>query len=305
MTAYARMLVFAATVVASGAVRSAAQGVPSTDVYLAPISLDNYGALVIGTPVNITNRPGYDNQPSFTPDNRAILYTSTRDDGQSDIYRYDIATKKITRVTKTAESEYSAQAMPDGKRFSVIRVERDSTQRLWSFAMNGSDPRLVIKNLKPVGYHAWIDAENLATFVLGSPNALVHTNLKTGKSDTLARNIGRSLSPERLPAKSAAPKDRAFTFTHRVDSVSMLAMIRLPDRKPEELVAMPRGAQDYAWVSDSLVVTSLDTKLLSWHRGAKGWTEAADFVAAGLTKVSRLAVSRDGKWLAIVAEPRP
>ena len=31
-----------------------------------------------------------------------------------------------------------------GTRFSVIRVERDSTQRLWSFALDGSDPQLML-----------------------------------------------------------------------------------------------------------------------------------------------------------------
>ena len=66
--------------------RRCAQGRPSTDIYLAPLSMQN-GEPVIGAPVNITHRPGYDNQPSFTPDSRAILFTSTHEDGQSDIYR--------------------------------------------------------------------------------------------------------------------------------------------------------------------------------------------------------------------------
>ena len=154
---------------------------PATDIYLAPLSIRDDGRPVVGTPVNITNRPGYDNQPSFTPDSRAILFTSIREDGQSDIYRYDIASKAIARVTSTPESEYSATVMPGGQRFSVIRVEHDSTQRLWSFALDGSDPQLlVLAALKPVGYHAWIDPNNLALFVLGNPNALVHYDLRSG-----------------------------------------------------------------------------------------------------------------------------
>ena len=74
------------------------------------------GTLIVGTPVNITNSPGYDNQPSFTPDGREILFTSARviptppppappglalRDGQTDIYRYDIAARRISRVTQT------------------------------------------------------------------------------------------------------------------------------------------------------------------------------------------------------------
>src|SRR5204862_4083906 len=100
-------------------------------IYLAHVT-NTGGVVKVETPVNITNRTGYDNQPSFTTDGRAILYTSTREDAQADIYRYDIASKSITRLTKTApESEYSAIVMPRGDRFSVIGVEKDSTLRIW------------------------------------------------------------------------------------------------------------------------------------------------------------------------------
>ena len=182
---------------------------PATDVFLAPLTI--HGAPIsVGTPVNITNRPGYDNQPAFTPDGRSILYTSTRDDGQSDIYRYNLESKTTVRVTTTPESEYSATPMPGGGRFSVIRVERDSTQRLWSFDMNGGDPRLVFESIKPVGYHTWVDSTTVAMFVLGRPNALVVASTTGGRVDTLARDIGRSLTtpPSRPPV-------RVFAFVKR------------------------------------------------------------------------------------------
>src|SRR5881394_3042302 len=120
-------LIVAALIATTAGLR--AQQPPSTDIFLAPLSIED-GRPVIGSPVNVTNRPGYDNQPSFTPDGHALLFTSIHDDGQSDIYRYDLATKEITRVTNTPESEYSATVMPGNQRFSVVRVEMDSTQRL-------------------------------------------------------------------------------------------------------------------------------------------------------------------------------
>ena len=124
-----------------------------------------------------------------------MFYTSTRDDGQSDIYRYDIATHETTRLTGEPESEYSATMMPGGRRFSVIRVERDSTQRLWSFALDGSDPRLVLRTIKPVGYQAWLDADHVAVYVLGQPATLQLVDVRTEHADTVARDIDRSLSP--------------------------------------------------------------------------------------------------------------
>jgi Tol biopolymer transport system component len=81
--------------------------------------------------VNITNSPGYDNQPSFAPDGGAIFFTSVRGGGtQTDIYRYDLASAAITRVTSTPESEYSPTVTPDGAHLSVIRVEADGAAQL-------------------------------------------------------------------------------------------------------------------------------------------------------------------------------
>ncbi len=269
---------------------------PATDIFLAPLSVKD-GVPVIGKPMNVTSRPGYDNQPSFTAASRTMLFTATHDDGQSDIYRLDVGSRAVTRVTSTPESEYSATVMPGGKRFSVIRVEKDSTQRLWSFAMDGSDPKIVIESLKPVGYHAWIDANNLALFVLGRPNALVHYDVRTAKSDTLARDIGRSLLP--LPSKDG------FSFVQRVDSTFTIKAMTWPGGATRDLIALPQGAQDLVWLGRDLMMTSSGSHLLYWKAGAKTWSDAGDYASAGLTSISRLAVSPDGRWLAIVAMPKP
>jgi len=272
-----------------------AQQPPSTDIFLAPLSIDN-GRPMIGTPVNVTNRPGYDNQPSFTPDGHAFLFTSTHEDGQSDIYRYDLASKQITRLTTTPESEYSPTVMPGGKRFSVVRVESDSTQRMWSFALDGSDPTLLLETVKPVGYYAWIDANNVALFVLGKPNALVHADIRTGRADTLSRNIGRSLQP--------LPSGGGFSFVAHVDSVSSVRVVQWPANSRRAEVALPRGSEDFAWLTRDLILTSSGSKFLYWRRGVPGLA-AADFSDADLAGITRLAVSPDRRWLAFVAIPKP
>ena len=276
----------------------------NTDVFLAPLSIRN-GAVMVGAPVNITNRTGYDNQPSFTPDGRSVLFTSVREDAQADIYRYDIDTRRTTQLTKTnPESEYSATVMPGGDRFSVIRVERDSTQRLWSFRLDGTDPRIVMEKLKPVGYHAWIDDHRLATFVLGigrSANALVLADLKAGTFDTVSRNIGRLLTP--------LPGGRGYSYAQRT-SDSAWALMRVdgpgrPTDKGREVARLPRGADYVAWVTGDIPVTGTGSKLMQWDSAPGTWRDIADFGAGPtkLNRISRLAVSPDGKWLAIVAEP--
>lgn len=72
----------------------------STEVYLLDLSTDRT------TPTNISQNPGYDNQPSFW-DNEDLLYTRSRD-GQTDIVRYKINSKKLEWQTNTLQgSEYS------------------------------------------------------------------------------------------------------------------------------------------------------------------------------------------------------
>src|SRR3954466_15003252 len=128
---------------------------PDTEIFLTPLTLRAAPAAVTRA-ANITNSPGYDNQPSFTPDGAAIFFTSNRGGAQTDIYRYDIASAATARVPDTPESEYSPTVTPDGAHLSVIRVEADGTQRLWRFTLDGRSPELLLERVKPVGYHVWV-----------------------------------------------------------------------------------------------------------------------------------------------------
>jgi len=178
---------------------------PDTEIVLAPLG----DGTSVGRPVNITNNPGYDNQPAFTPDGAAILFTSIRGGGtQTDIYRYDIAPGSTTRVTSTPESEYSPTVTPDGAHISVIRVEADGTQRLWRFTIDGTSPELVLADVKPVGYHAWADAHTLALFVLGPPATLRLADTADGRAEILVTGINRASSAFPAAARSASSRAR-------------------------------------------------------------------------------------------------
>jgi hypothetical protein len=58
-----------------------------------------------------------------------------------------------------------------------------------------------------------------------------------------------------------------------------------------------------AWTPDGRLVTGQGARLLSWRPGETGWSEIADLSASGLSSITRLAVSPDNRWIAIVAEP--
>ena len=130
-----------------------AQQAPATDVFLAPLTI-SASAVTVGAPVNISNNAGYDNQPSFSANSRELFYTSVRNNGPSDIYRYDFNTGLSVPARLTSpESEYSAFPM-SANAVAVIRVEADSTQRLWRIPLDASTPTVLFPDIKPVGYFA-------------------------------------------------------------------------------------------------------------------------------------------------------
>jgi Tol biopolymer transport system component len=277
---------------------AAPQTPPNTEIYLSRL-LHRGDSLVLTPPQNVTRRVGYDNQPSFLIDASGFLYTAIGADGQADIWRYDIATRRRTRLTNTPESEYSPTVMPGGTRFSVVRVERDSTQRLWSFALDGSDPQLVLRVLKPVGYHAWLDAFRLAAYVLGTPSTL-HVIRRDGSGDEeRARDIGRAL--QRIPGQ------QWYSFTQR-DSTKALWIMAQPFEGGDvsQLVRTPPDNEFFVWAPDGTLLSASGGSLVRWN-GVSGdgseWLPVASLAAAKVKNVSRLAVSPDGKWLAFVAEP--
>jgi len=276
----------------------AAAAPPATDIYLADLRVAD-GRVQVGTPVNVTARPGYDNQPHFLPDGRAFLYTSIRADSQADIYRYDLGAATSVRLTTTRASEYSPTPLPDGTGFSAVRVEADSTQRLWAFDWDGARPRLVLDSIKPVGYHAWGDAHTLVLFVLGSPPTLqiADAGFPTARGEVMAKDIGRSLQP--IPGRASV------SFLQR-DSVAgpALAELDIRRRRVRKLAKVPPGAEFFAWTPEGIVLTASGTTLYQWDsRRGGAWERVADLAAAGLGNVTRLAVSPQGDRLAIVAVP--
>ena len=283
-----RGIIFALAPIAAGA-----QG--GTDVWVAPFR--ELGASIeVGMPRNLTERKGYDNQPAFTRAGDAILFTSVRADSQADIWRVLLTNGATTRLTATAESEYSATPMPDGVSYSVIRVEHDSTQRLWKFPFATGAPSLVLNALRPVGYHVWVGDATVGAFVLGSPNALVLVDPRTEKADTVARNIGRALV--RVPGRDAFTYVQAGT---RGDT-NWIVEMDVRTRAVRKVAPAPARADYHAWTSGGRLVSASDSRLWIWIDGR--WDLLRDFSEVGVRGISRLALSPSGDRLAFVAEDR-
>jgi Tol biopolymer transport system component len=265
---------------------------PSTDVFLAPVVWAN-SSFTIGTPVNISNNPGYDNQPSFLPDSSAVLFASNRDGQQNDIYRYDIASKQLTQLTRTPENEYSPLVAPDGQSFICVH---GAEQSLFRYDLDGGNPRLAYQHgTALIGYHVWTSPTEVAAFVLGGegkPNTLQVIDTTTGRSVTIAENIGRSL----LKRVGHA----TVSFVSKAGAAWEIKEFDIRTRAVTTLAPTLPRVEDLTWLPDGEIMMGSGSKLYVWQIGATEWREVADLAAAGVTGITRIAMSRDGKSLAIV-----
>jgi hypothetical protein len=297
-----KLLITAVWIGAAAAAAMPAQAPPATEVYLARLQAGRATG-PLGPWINVSNSPGYDNQPSFLPDSSGLLFSSNRDGKQMDIYRYDIANQKVSQVTSTPEGEYSPTVAPDRRTFSVIRVEADGTQRLWRFDLDGSNPRVMLENVKPVGYHAWIDESHLALFVLGSPATLQRADTKTGLATVAATGIGRSIL--------IRPGTGTVSYLATAETPRVLKELDPKTGVATTLIAPVEGSQDAAWMSNGRLLMARGTTISVWVPGATAWADFSNLdailVEGGppprVTNITRMAVSPDGRWLAFVAEP--
>lgn len=278
---------------------------PATDIYLLPMA-GGLSSLKDATPQPISVAPGYDNQPMFAPDGQRILFAANRDGKQIDIFLFDRGTRRASQLTETPENENSPTWLPagigDAGGFSVVRTEPDKTQRLWRFDGQGRNPQLVLTDVKPVGYHVWVDANTLALFVLGPPATLRVAHVDTGKAAIVTDAIGRSL--QRVPGT------RFVSFVQREASGEFwIKQLDTASNAMEPLVKAGDGSveRDTAWMPDGkTLLMSAGTKVLAWTRGASGWTEVFDAASQNLGAVSRMALSPQADAVAIVvSEPSP
>ncbi len=272
-----------------------AQPPPGTDIWAFRIS----GAtppVGVHAAVRVTNRPGYDNQPHFPPGERLILYTTVNSVGQADIWSYNLSSGERRNITQSApESEYSATVMPSLGRFSAIRVEADSTQRLWSFESGGTNPEVILETVEPVGYHAWLDQDLVALFILGEPATLQIASVSRGTAEIVAEDIGRSL--HRVPGR------RTVSFVQLEPFGSGWIMEFDPaSRVTTPLAPLLEGNEFYAWAPDGTILMGEGSIIYRWVPGeSEAWEGIIDLEPAGILGISRIAVSPEGGWLAVVA----
>ncbi len=266
--------------------------VPSTDIFV--FSVDGSR---LGEAQRVTDREGYDNQPRFLRGGNELVYSSLRD-GQTDIYRHDLRTDETTRIVATAESEYSPTPIPGTRSISLVRDYGDLKQQLWSVDLRSGKQTLLLPNVGPVGYHAWVDDASVILFVLGEPHTLQFVEIGPGAGKVLADSPGRGLA--RIPGR------KRMSYVDKTGDEWWLTAIDPATGETERLIATPDGREDYAWAPDGSVWIGDDSRLLRWTPGdSSGWQPIADLDGEGVYDITRVTFSDDGKRLALVGRRPP
>ena len=274
---------------------------PITHVYCFDMERDGAGINVKNARFLTGFNPrGYNNQPQWINNNELYLAVQTPiDTNQTDIVSLSLFNNTLTRVTATAESEYSPTIMPDRRSFSCVRVDvarNGGTQRLWTYPFDRSNGgRDLLPLHQSVGYHCWLSDKKIALFVVeGQQNHLKLVNIEDQSSVQLMGGIGRSMAPMKDGKLAFVQKATAQTwYIKALDPVTYNSTI---------IVETLPGSEDFALMSDGTFIMGYGSKLYSFNATDvdKQWKEVVDLTKYGLLNIKRIAISREMDKIAIV-----
>lgn len=268
----------------------------ATEIYLFDLQ-EKDGQITISNPVNISKNEGYDNQPSFTEDGSAILFTSFRD-GQSDISKYYIEENYRVWITDTKESEFSPHVIPGKKKyFTCVRLNEDGGQFLYKYAYKKKLPELLIPELK-IGYYLWLNEKSILSFVIGDIETLQVSNFKFKIRYPIQSNIGRSI--HKIP-NSGGLGTNLVSFISLNHEVPEIYSIDPQTSDSKYITDVHEGSQDLTWTNNGTILMGNEAQIYQFHPGKdEKWQSINIDAEIPIQGISRLVISPDGSKLAVV-----
>lgn len=268
----------------------------NTEVYVADLNFAN-DTIEVDKLLNISNNDGYDNQPSFFDDEN-ILFSSTRN-GQTDIARYNIQTKSFSWISDTPKgSEYSPLIIPGKAAISAIRLDKDGLQRLYQYDFNTGQSEELLQGLK-VGYHVWYnDYIMVCTVLIENRMDLVVTNLNDNSRYTFQKNVGRSLHK--------IPDSELISFVSKENDTAIVRSMHPISGATENIVNLLTKSEDVTWTQDGTLLSGYENILIGYHpKKDNRWKPLYKFDPKQISSISRLAISPNGKRIALVSTDSP
>lgn len=269
---------------------------PETEIFLFDYDSTAPGD-ALSNGANVTMRSGYDNQPHFTKDSATFVYS--RDDGvQTDIWEYDIATGEHVRITQTETNEFSPTPSPDNQTISMVSERNRSIWQLDRSAPGETKWTLEASGvIEPVGYFARdYDAGNILFWSRYGFNASLVSVGTPG---------ARFIAGHAVPATPhVIPGRQEFSFVHRQTNGQVWIKALDPKTAAVRPLTPTVGSNvNHTWAPDGSILQIEDDQVHRWREGERGWAVIADLSDHGVSGAARIAVSPDGKRVAIVGVP--
>ena len=270
-----------------------AQSLPATDIWLVKID-----AGLHSEPQKVNTTSGYNNQPHFSDDGSSIYYTremvSDEGNSQTDVAVFQISAATTNMANHTAESEYSPTPMPDRNAVSVIQADLNQKQFLTAIDLASGKTELLLPHVEPVGYHAWVNDNEVAMFILGDSFTLQIASLKNDDVDLVAENIGRSIRKH--------PDTGEILFVDKNREPWQIAAYDHKTKALRGVVPLFPGNEDFTIDVNGDYWTGNGSKLYRRSAGEQRWELVTDFKFYGLNNISRLAIHLATKQIAIVSD---
>lgn len=266
----------------------------NTEVFVFDIS-PSYEGIQLLNVRNISNNEGYDNQPSFIS-NEAIIFAANNN-GQTDISEYDFNTKIKRWVNiETEGGEYSPQKFPASNDFAAVRLDKDGKQRLYRYNSEKGTSTILIEDLKVAYFSFYNDQKIMATVLNNDKLDLTMIDLQSKSVDTLFKDAGRSIQ--------RVPKTKSMSYTLVNESKTLdLYVLDIISEESYFICELPSGVEDYIWLNDTQILVGLGSNLYIYDTlGEPEWNKVASVSEYGIKNISRMAISPNGKKLALVGE---
>lgn len=146
------------------------------------------------THLQLTNQPGTEFFPTFTPDGKSFVYAASQERGNWDLFEQRVGGKNATRLTPETPSDETEPAFsPDGERIA-FRSNRDPAG-VYVMERTGENPRLVVAGCRlpswsPDGKEIACStrSQSIPTIRNARPSALWIVDIATGAKRVLYEN---------------------------------------------------------------------------------------------------------------------
>jgi Tol biopolymer transport system component len=247
----------------------------------------------------LTDRPEYDNQPSFINEYQ-LVFSAADESGNFDIIVYNFEAKKFTNLTKTSDRNENSPRITDcGMYIAAVVSEPDKKQRLWLYPTSFEPAELLYDDIEPVGYYDWYD-NKAAMFILGDPNKLVYSKGRDNlvEIDTeIARSINRR------------PKTSAITYlsTRETKSEQGQQAYQLKSYDIESGTRTDLGyglgaSQDFLWLDKNHLLMAQGNTIFTRKYSDENWKPIGRINSETHQNISRVAYSADLNVLVMAIE---